>query len=444
MRVMAGATLRPPKLEVRAHARRWCARKNRGYCWMVGGSVREREGRFYVRLRVLAIDPATGASRWRQVEKAAGPSRRGALELLRTLESSAQDGTYLPSRVTVAELGCRWLSEHVHVDLKPGAVAEYRATFHRHVLPVLGGMRVQDVRQGTVRMLLDQKREEGLSETTVAKIRRHLHAMFAFGQDAGLVSLNPADVPRRRGRRGRGRRARGTELSPAQVKRLLDECPPRWRAFFTVALDTGMRRGELIGLRWGDVDLLERVIHVRRSIGAHDRLEAFAAGEEELLTTKTQAGQRLLPILDGAQQALEELCASGADTSDGAPVFTAVRPARAAEGPPCPLGRPLDPRMVTRVFRRYADRAGLPGTIRLHDLRHTAITGAIAQGEDILLIAALAGHAKPSTTVNVYGHLMPGRVRDAARRIHSVAGLPAPTPAIAEEPYSSSTSAGWA
>jgi site-specific recombinase XerD len=75
--------------------------------------------------------------------------------------------------------------------------------------------------------------------------------------------------------------------------------------------------------------------------------------------------------------------------------------------------------MVTRVFRRYANRAGLPETIRLHDLRHTAITNAISQGEDILLVAAFAGHAKTSTTVDVYGHLMPSRVRQAAHRIHT-------------------------
>ena len=83
-------------------------------------------------------------------------------------------------------------------------------------------------------------------------------------------------------------------------------------------------------------------------------------------------------------------------------------------------GGPLSPRMVTLVFRRYAERADLPASVRLHDLRHTAITNAIGQGEDVLLIAAFAGHKKTSTTLDLYGHLMPERVRQAARRMNSI------------------------
>ena len=138
------------------------------------------------------------------------------------------------------------------------------------------------------------------------------------------------------------------------------------------------------------------------------------------MSTKTEAGQRLVPILDGAQRPWRSSTLRQQDTRDSAPVFATVERKRGRDGALRPTGRPLCPRMVTRVFRRYADRAGLPASVRLHDLRHTAITNAIGQGEDILLIAAFAGHAKTSTTVDVYGHLMPDRVRDAARRMRSV------------------------
>src|SRR5262249_33718658 len=147
-------------------------------------------------------------------------------------------------------------------------------------------------------------------EQGVAKIRRQVHAMFAFAQDAGLVTVNPAEASRARGTRRAHRRARGTKLSPVQIKRFLDECSPRWGAFFTVALDTGLRRGELIGLQWGDVDLLERILYVRRSIGGYDDPNSSSEQLSELeqlhLTTKTEASRRLVPILDGAQRALEE------------------------------------------------------------------------------------------------------------------------------------------
>ncbi len=389
---------------------------------MAAGSIRERNGRFYVRTRVLVVDSQSGESRWKQTEKAAGTSRRKAERILRSLQKEVDESRFVPAGMTVLELGNKWLAEHVQPNLKPGALASYRGTFYNHVAPVLGAVRVDDCGPQMIRALLGRKRAAGMTEEGVAKLRRQIHAMFAFAQDAGLVTVNPADSPRARGRLPSRRRARGTELSPVQVKRFFEECSPRWRLFFMVALDTGLRRGELIGLRWGDVDMLERIVYVRRSVGPYDVVGDRAAGS---LTTKTEAGQRLVPILDGAQAALEELFARAGDTGDEAPVFATVEPQRGRDGVMRATGRTLCPRMVTRVFRRYADRAGLPRTIRLHDLRHTAITNAIAQGEDIMLVAAFAGHAKTSTTVDIYGHLMPTRVREAARRMRSVFVAPA-------------------
>ena len=283
-----------------------------------------------------------------------------------------------------------------------------------------------------VKALLGRKRAEGLSDETVAKIRRHMHAMFAFAQDAGLLTVNPASAPRKRGQKQR-RRARGTALSPAQIARFLNECSPRWQLFFTVALDTGLRRGEMIGLQRCDVALLERVLYVRRSIGAYDDPEE-GDDDEDSLTTKTEAGERLVPILDGAQEALEAVLTAAVDTRDEAPVFATVERKHGRDGVMRPTGRPLSPRMVTRVFRRYADRAELPKTIRLHDLRHTAITNAISQGEDIMLVSAFAGHAKTSTTVDVYSHLLPKRAHEAARRMRSVS-LVAPSQGAAVEAH---------
>jgi integrase len=401
---------------------------------MAVGSIRERNGRFYIRTRVQVIDSDTGEIRWQQVEKAAGKSRRQAEKTLRELQTAVDEGSYVPSSMTVLELGRKWLREHVQPNLKPSAAANYKGTFYRHVVPSLGAVRVDDCKPQMVKALLGRKRAEGLSDETVAKIRRHMHAMFAFAQDAGLLTVNPASAPRKRGQKRR-RRARGTALSPAQIARFLNECSrdpsgklrddARWVLFFTVALDTGLRRGEMIGLRWGDVNLLDRIVYVRRSIGNYDDPEAIDAEDDDDLTTKTEAGERLVPILDGAQAALEKLYATAADTSDNAPVFVTVERKRGRDGVVRPVGRPLSPRMVTRVFRRYADRANLPPKVRLHDLRHTAITSAIAQGEDILLVAAFAGHAKTSTTVDVYSHLLPQRAHEAARRMRSVSAAEA-------------------
>jgi integrase len=393
------------------------------------GTIRKRGKHYYIRTRVRVIDPETNKPGWKQVEKAAGTNRKQASEALKALQKEVDEDTFIPTSMTVLELGRKWLKEHVQPELKPGAAANYKSTFNRHVAPSLGHLRLDACKQEVVDKLLAEKRAAGLSAETVAKIRRHMHAMFAFGQDKKLLTVNPCAQPRRRGRKQR-RKARGIVLTPMQIGRFLEECSPRWRRFFTVALDTGLRRGEMIGLRREDVALLERVLYVRRSIGVYDDPEELEDDEDEL-DTKTEAGERVVPILDGAQVVLEEVLAEAEDTRDEAPVFATIERKRARErgpdgrlrptGPLLPTGRPLSPRMVTRVYRRYADRAGIPKKIRLHDMRHTLITNAINQGEDILIVAMFAGHAKTSTTLDVYGHQDPKRAREAAKRMRSVA-----------------------
>ena len=327
----------------------------------------------------------------------------------------------MPDAMTVLELGRKWLREHVQPNLKPGAAANYKGTFYKHVAPTLGAVRVDDCKPQMVKALLGRKRAEGLSEETVAKIRRHMHAMFAFAQDEGLLTVNPASAPRKRGQKQR-RRARGTALSPAQIARFLDECSPRWRRvlYGRARHRAAPRRDDraAVGGRGSTRACPLRAAQHRRLRRSRGR---STTDDDNTLTTKTEAGERLVPILDGAQAALEEAATPRLqDTRDDAPVFATVERKRGRDGVMRPIGRPLNPRMVTRVFRRYADRAGLPPTIRLHDLRHTAITNAISQGEDILLVAAFAGHAKTSTTVDVYSHLLPKRAHEAARRMRSV------------------------
>ena len=100
---------------------------------MAAGSIRERGGRFYVRTRVQVIDPETGEVRWKQVEKAAGSRKREAQRVLRGLQTDADDGRYVPTALTVLELGRKWLREHVQPNLKPGAAANYKGTFYKHV-----------------------------------------------------------------------------------------------------------------------------------------------------------------------------------------------------------------------------------------------------------------------------------------------------------------------
>ena len=374
---------------------------------MAQGSIRKRGDRYYIRTRVRVIDPGTGKSKWKQVEKAAGSKHGAAETMLKNLQSNVDAGTYTPDATTVLELGQRWLREHAQRNLKPSTAANYKGTFYTHVAPMLGAYRVDEIKPQMIRALLERKREEGLRPETVSKIHRHLHAMFAFAE----VPVNPAALPRRAGPKQRKRKGRGMALTPMQEKRFMDACSPRWRLFFRVALSTGLRRGEMIGLRWGDVSLTERVIDVRRSICPYDDRD-----DDESLTTKTEAGERAVPLFRDAYAAFEELYRLAPKHNDDDPVFTTVEPKPAIHGRrPSVPGGVLSPRMVTKAFRRYADQAGLT-ELTLHDLRHTTITRLIDQKAPINLIAAIAGHSKTSTTTDIYGHMLRGQVQEAAER----------------------------
>ena len=390
---------------------------------MAQGTIRERGGRYYIRTRVRVIDEKTGEPKWKQVERRApdkvdanGKHRPGgyreAEAALKELQGAVDTGQFKPSAATVLELGQQWLREHVQTELKPSTAANYKGTFYAHVAPALGAYRVDEITPEMVRTLLDRKRSAGLRPETVSKIHRHMHAMFEFAE----LPVNPAALRRRSGPKQRKHKTRGTALTPMQEAQFMNECSDRWRLFFRVALSTGLRRGEMIGLRWGDISLGERVIDVRRSICPYDDID-----DDEALTTKSEAGERVVPLFPDALKALEELYRLACTPGDDDPVFVTVEPKPAVEGRRASVpGGVLSPRMVTKAFRRYADRAGL-SEITLHDLRHTTITRLIEQGAPINLIAAIAGHSKTSTTTDIYGHRLRGHLLDAATRFNPAA-----------------------
>ncbi len=169
----------------------------------------KRGDRYYIRTRVREVDPATGKMVWRQVERKAGTSYRAAETKPKTLQGAIDDKQFVSSRDTVLELGQRWLREHVQPSLKPSTAANYKGVFYAHIAPSLGAFRVDEIDAAMIRRLLERKRTEGLSGETVAKIRRHTHALFSFARDEGLLAVNPAaEIGRERGRKAQRRKSR--------------------------------------------------------------------------------------------------------------------------------------------------------------------------------------------------------------------------------------------
>ncbi len=192
-------------------------------------------------------------------------------------------------------------------------------------------------------------------------------------------------------------------LQPAEIERLLQVAEEPYHSLYVLAVHSGMRRGELLGLRWRDMDLDGRRIQVRRSLARFRSGDRYVVGETPL---KTRHSRRVIDDLSTeAIRVLREL--SRGDDPERDYVFLSR------------TGGPIGPDNLDRAFKRHLDIAGLP-EIRFHDLRHTHASPLIAAGVHPKAIQARLGHASITTTLNVYGHLMPSAYEGVGRKLDQI------------------------
>jgi len=278
-------------------------------------------------------------------------------------------GTYSePTRMTVSEwVTEQWLST-IKSQVKPSTYDSYRRNIELHVLPRIGGRRLHEVTPPMLNAmygdLLESGRlhgEGGLSAKTVRYIHTILHKALADALDAGLVAVNVAE----RAKPPRPRSAAPTELrfwTPDELRTFLDLVRGRrLEAAWQVAAMTGMRRGEVLGLRWRDVDLEAGRIHVRQAL--------VSVAYKLIISTPKTHQARVIDLDEATVSQLREhrvrQCAEkaewGDDYSDTDLVFCKEN------------GTPLHPQTFTQAFERLVAGSDLP-RIRLHDLRHTHAT----------------------------------------------------------------------
>lgn len=236
----------------------------------------------------------------------------------------------------------------------------------------------------------------GLSSSTAHRVHNVLHAALKDAVREGLLVRNVADVAHA----PRDRDFAPQLWSVSQARDFLTAArAERLGNLYLVAALTGMRLGELLGLRWRDVDLEARTLHVRMVLGR----------DGELAEPKTRSGRRQIELSDLAvgalraqrgQQAAERL-RIGPAWRERDLVFTST------------VGTALDGINTLKAFRRFLARAGLP-RIRLHDLRHLQASLLLAAGVHPKVVAERLGHSRVNVTLNTYSHLLPTLQREAA------------------------------
>ena len=306
---------------------------------------------------------------------------------------------------TVAAFVERW------IEAKAGTVRErthtrYAQLLRRHVVPALGKTRLPALKPDALQRLYGQKIAAGLSPRSVHHIHTVMHNVLEDAVRWGHVGRNLADVveppsvpePQLRWPTG-DELARLFTASAAHKDRL--------QALWVVASHTGMRLGELLALTWEDIDLDGGAANVRRI------LVKVVAQEPTWGEPKTKRSRRTVPWTHAAVAALrqhhkrqaEERLRLGADYGRHNLVFATV------------MGTPISHAVAMKSFKRALGWSELPASIRIHDLRHAAATLMLGHGVDVPTAAKVLGHARNSTTLDVYGHAVPGNLTGAVAAI---------------------------
>jgi integrase len=360
----------------------------------------------------------------RQAFRRGFPTKAAAQEALDELRVSSRQGTYVaPARQTVkAFLELEWLPA-VRRRLAESTYESYERNVRHHIVPNLGGVQLQALDGGALNRLYatlltsGRKRgsqSPGLKPRTVRYIHTILHAALDDAVRWRKVPLNAADqaVP------PSAKSARAPEMrtwsAPELASFLARTQGDRYGFAWSFLATTGCRRGEMLGLRWSDVDLDASVASIRQQVVPLRK--ANGRGREGRIVAGTKGGADRVIELDRRtvstlrawrkEQAGERLL-MGEGYDDHGLVF------------PRPDGRPYHPEAFSKTFDRRLRQqafAGLP-TIRLHDLRHTWATLALEAGVDVAVVSKQLGHASPTITWGVYQHVRKGMRANAAETV---------------------------
>jgi integrase len=336
----------------------------------------------------------------RRHERGGFETRRAAEAALQRLLAESERGPLAALRpIGFTAFAERWLETYARPNVKPATFAAYAGAVRNHLAPYFGDVPLGALtREHVERYLADKlaaRKTDGRpqwSPKTIHNTFVPLREMLEHAIDWGYLAANPAA----RVRPVRREHSERDILAPEELRRVLDAAEgTQWRLMFLTAALTGLRRGELLGLRWGDTELEGQRLHVRQTFGRY----GFGS-------PKSRAGRRAVPLTPALVAELRRHRLAQAP-NDRDLVFASE------------AGTPIDPDNVNRAWERTLRRAGIRH-MGFHALRHTAVSLLIAhEGLNPKQLTAVIGHASIQLTYDTYGHLMPdafdgfGRALDA-------------------------------
>ena len=344
-----------------------------------------------------------------------------AQEWLRNTQTQVESGfDYHAGKITLAEYLPVWLENH-RVTLRPKTADQYQRIIEKHILPRLGGTQVKNLRITRVEQFYSELVQSGLGVRTVRIVHTILHRAFEKALRYGLVVSNPtqgATLPRYK-------QGEMQVLDESQVTQFLvaaQDSP--YQALYFLALTTGMRQGELLGLKWIDLQWHSGALLVQRQVqDIRGQGTIYQEPKTRASRRTIKLGEVTLQVLRLHRERQQALKASAGNRwKENDLIF------------PSKIGSPLDPSNLRLDYKRVLETAGLP-KIRFHDLRHTAASLMLNHGVPVIVASKRLGHSKPSITLDIYGHLYQEMQVEVAKKMDELVSLvPVEFQAVAHQP----------
>jgi integrase len=293
--------------------------------------------------------------------------------------------------LTVEDYLNRWLKDSVKDTVRRSTFAQYKSVVNRHIIPALGRLRLKSLTPAHARSLYREKLGSGLSPRTVQYVHLTLHKALKQAVMDGLIPRNVADAVKA----PQAHRKEVNPMTPAEVAALLSAASgDRLEALYVTAVHTGLRRSELLGLKWADIDLDTRTLSVQRSL---DKDGTFNPPKRKNSRRTVKLTAQATEALKGHRaRQIEERLRLGSLWEDRGLVF------------PNQAGKPMNAdNLYHRDFKPLLEKAGLSG-FTFHSLRHTCATLLLSKNVNSKIVSEMLGHATIAQTMDTYSHVMPG------------------------------------
>jgi len=328
------------------------------------------------------------------------------LTWIRKMQSEVDQGLdYQSGKILLQEYLLQWLEAN-QASWRPKTAEQYKQVIRKHIIPHIGRIALNALRLTKIEQFYSSLILAGAGVRTVRIAHAILHRAFEKAVRYQFISHNPAhgaSLPRES----------HTEmqiLEPSQTSQLLIAAKgSRFEALYYLAISTGMRQGELFGLKWSDLQWRSGTLNIQRQV------QKVPGKGWEFEEPKTRSGRRTIKLGESVLQVLREHKVN----QDLHRVIAGDRWQEFDLIFPSSIGTPVDRSNLRADFNRVLDEAGLP-RIRFHDLRHTAASILLNEGVPVIVVSKRLGHSKPSITYDIYGHLMNEMDTEAAKVMDAV------------------------